>query len=100
MTFEDATAFKIKNAGLAGEYSPFLRHPVACLLIAPFDISGNELAVVYKRTKENTGNETALQDLGFNNGDMDVYVVWEPVEGVVENMRLAAYLAAAGVPSK
>ena len=96
MTYTEAVEFRDKNIEIVGKHSVFLKHKIEYLLIAPFDIKEPDISTVYKKALDNAGNESALENLGFFNGSMDVYVIWEPVTGQVSQMRLAAYLAAVG----
>jgi len=96
MTYAEAVEFRDNNIEIVGKHSSFLKHKIEYLLIAPFDIEEPDIVNVYKRALDNAGNELALQNLGFFNGSMDVYVIWEPVRGQVEQMRLVAYIAAVG----
>ena len=96
MTYAEAVEFRDKNIEIVGKHSNFLQHKIEYLLIAPFDIAEPDIVKVYKRALDNAGNELALRNLGFFNGSMDVYVIWEPVPGQVEQMRLVSYLAAVG----
>lgn len=96
MTFTEAVEFRDKHIGLSGKYSDFLKHKIECLLIAPFNIEEPDLIKIYQCGMDHEDNESALQNLGFFNGSMDVYVIWEPVPGQVEQMRLVAYLSAIG----
>jgi len=96
MTYAEAVEFRDKNIEIVGKHSSFLKHKIEYLLIAPFNITEPDIVQVYKRALEDAGNELALKNLGFFNGSMDVYVIWEPGGGQVEQMRLIAYLAAIG----
>ena len=95
MTYKEAAVLKENNIMLVGTVSDFMHHTISYLLIAPDNIEVPDITTVYKQSLLDGSNETALQNLGFFNGSMNVYVIWEPANGQLEQMPLAVYLAVA-----
>jgi len=95
MTYKEAVVLKQNNITLVGTVSDFMHHTISYLLIAPDNIEVLDITTVYNQSLLDGSNETALQNLGFFNGNMNVYVIWEPANGQLEQMPLAAYLVAA-----
>ena len=94
MNFKEAIDFKEKNSSVTGTFSTFLNNTIECLVIAPDDIIEPNITLIYNQMIAGESNETALQNLGFYNGTMNVYVIWQPAKAQLEQMALSVYLSA------